>query len=326
MKVFIPEVICEETHGLFKPVAEVKVGRKDGRYTEGELIREVEDVDAILTTSRNRFTARVIESARKLKVIAKYGARPDNIDIEAATKKGIIVTWTPHTNDDSVAEHAITFMLALNKKLVSMMAYLKRGQWRARTTTITNEMLGKTIGIIGLGSIGYKVAEKLRGFDVKILAYDPYVPEERVEEVGAKMVDFDTLLRESDFVTVHATLTENTRGMIGEEELKKMKKSSFIINTSRGPLIDEDSLIKALKNKWIAGAALDVFTKEPPSPDNPLLKMDDVLFSPHIAAWTEESLRKQALMATEDVIRFLKGQRPRHVLNPEVLSAAKTVD
>ncbi len=320
MKAFIPEVICEESHDLLRSVADVKLGGKGRKYTEEELMEEVEDVDAVLTTSRHHFTKKVIESAKRLRIIAKYGARPDNIDIEAATKKGIAVTWTPNTNDDSVAEHAISFMLALIKKLPFMMEHLRKGGWRSRTKTVTNELLGKTVGIIGLGAIGSKVADKLKSFDVKALAYDPYVSEEQAKEVGAEMVNLDTLLAESDIVTVHATLTESTRGLIGEEELKRMKKTAFLINTSRGPLVEENALYKALTSRWISGAALDVFSREPPSMDNPLLKLDNVIVSPHIAAWTEESLKRQAVMATEEVVEFLKGKRPKHVLNPDVLA------
>lgn len=314
-KVFIPEPICEESRKVLEEVAEAKVGRKDGRYTEEELVKELEDVDAVLTTSRYRFTRKVIDAAKRLKIIAKMGSKPDNIDIEAATEKGIVVTWTPNANDDSVAELTIAFMLALSKKLFFMMQHLKKGRWRNRMTTVAHELSGKAVGIIGLGSVGYKVTEKLKGFNVKVLCYDPYVSEERAKKVGAKMVNLGTLLEESDVVTIHAALTEKTRGLIGEKEMKKMKKSAFIINTARGSIIDEIALHKALKNRWIAGAALDVFEREPPLPDNPLLKLDNIIFTPHVASWTYESLRRQASVAAKDVVRFLQGEKPRHILN-----------
>ncbi len=318
-KVFIPEVIYEESHESLKAVAEVKMGK--GKYMEEELIKALEDVDAVLTTSRNRFTRKVLESTNKLKIITKYGSKPENIDIQAATERGIIVTWTPTTTEDSVAEHTVMFMLVLLKDLFFLMDRLKKGGWRERNTTEPYELLGRTVGIIGLGAIGFKVAEILTGFNVKLLVYDPYTSKDHIKQVGAKMVDLETLLRESDIVTIHAALTETTRGLIRENELKKMKKGAFIINTARGPMIDENALYKALKDKWIAGAALDVFEREPPSPDNPLLKLDNIILTPHIAAWTFESLKKQAVMGDEDVARFLRGQTPKHILNPEVLKS-----
>lgn len=323
--VFIPEAIREESHKILKEVAEVRIGQH-GEYTREELIEELRDVDAVLTTSRYRFTQDVIDEAKKLKMIAKMGSKPDNIDIEAATERGVIVTWTPNTNDDSVAEHAIALMLALSKKLFFMTERLKMGRWRDRTTTVTNELVDKTVGVIGLGSIGCKVAEKLKGFNVKIVCYDPYASQEGAKKVGVKMVDLETLLRESDIVTIHAALTKETRGLIGETELKKMKKSAFIVNTARGPIVDEGALCKALKEEWISGAALDVFETEPPSPRNPLLKLSNVIVTPHIAAWTHESLRRQAFVAAEDVVRLLEGQLPRHILNPEVLKTDTFTD
>lgn len=317
VKVFIPEVICEESHEALRKVADIKVG-KDGTYTEEELAEEVKDADAVLTTSRYRFTGKVIASAKKLKIIAKYGAKPDNIDIEAATRKGVLVTWTPSTNDESVAEHTIALMLALSKNLPFLMQHIKNGGWRSRTSTMTHELLGKTVGMVGLGAVGRKVVGKLKGFSVKMLVYDPYISEEHVNEVGARKVDLDTLLRKSDIVTVHAALTEDTRGLIGERELKKMKRNAFIVNTARGSIINEEALCKALENRWISGAALDVFEREPPSRDSSLFGLKNVVLTPHIAAWTHESLRRQAFLATEDVLRFFKGQTPKHVLNPEV--------
>lgn len=248
-KVFIPEVICKESHKVLEEIAEVIEGC--GYYTENELIEQVKDVDAILTTSRNKFTKKVLENAEKLKLIIKYGAKPDNVDIKTATELGIIVEWTPRVEEDSVAEHAVTLILALCKRLFFMMDHLKKGGWRRIDTTLTHELMGKTVGIIGLGGIGRKVAEKLAGFKVRLIYYDPYVPEEIGKELGAMKVDLDTLLRESDIITIHARLTEESRGLIGEEELRKMKRTAFLVNTARGAIIDEKALCKALKEKWI---------------------------------------------------------------------------
>ncbi|MDW8045619.1 MAG: hydroxyacid dehydrogenase, partial [Nitrososphaerota archaeon] len=251
-------------------------------------------------------------AADRLKIIVKYGSKPgiDNVDLEAAIEKGIIVSYTPQANSDSVAEHTITLMLALLKKLNVMARRLKEGLWRDKNI-LGYELLGKSVGIIGLGAIGYRVAEKMKGFGVRLLAYDPYVPNERAKEVGVELVDLNTLLRESDIVTIHATLTKETTRLIGEKELRMMKKNAIIVNTARGAIIDEKSLIKALKEGWIAGAALDVFEEEPPKPNHPLLNMDNVIATPHSASCTYEAWRREGFMAAEEVLRVLRGEKPR---------------
>jgi D-3-phosphoglycerate dehydrogenase len=323
-KVFIPEPEWEESHKILEEIAQVKVGAPGVMYTEDKLIKEIKDVDALIITSQQHVTKKVIEAANKLKVIVKYGSKPgiDNVDLDAATRKGILVCYTPYANSDSVAEHTITLILALMKKLYITYSQLRQGKWREKGL-LGCELLGKTVGIIGLGNVGRKVAEKISGFNVKLLAYDPYIDPKVAEKINVKLVDLDTLLKESDVVTIHATLTEETKHLIGEKELKSMKKTAFIINTARGAIIDEKALIKALKEGWIAGAALDVFEQEPPSPDNPLLKMDNVLVTPHFASCTYEAYQREAFMAAEEVLRILKGESPKFIANPEVLNQTK---
>lgn len=323
-KVFIPEPEWEESHKILEEIAQVKVGEPCVKYTEDRLVREIKDIDALIITSQQHITKKVIEAANKLKVIVKYGSKPgiDNVDLDAATRKGILVCYTPYANSDSVAEHTIALILALMKKLYITCAQLRQGKWRDKSL-LGNELLGKTVGIIGLGSVGRKVAEKISGFKVKLLAYDPYVEKETAKKIGVKLVDLDTLLKESDVVTIHAALTEETKHLIGEGELGSMKKTSFIVNTARGAIIDEKALIKALKKEWIAGAALDVFEKEPPSQDNPLLKMDNVIVTPHFASCTYEAYQREALLAAEEVLRVLKGENPKFIANPEVLNQTR---
>jgi len=311
-KVFIPEPEWEESHKILERIAEVKVGKPGVVFTEDRLIREIEDVDALIITSQHRVTKKVIEAANRLKVIVKYGSKPgiDNVDSEAASKKGVVVCYTPGANSDSVAEHTTALILALLKRLCATSSRLRQGSWRDRSL-LGHELLGKTVGIVGLGTIGGKVAEKIRGFGVKLLVYDPYVSEECAKQSGARLVDLETLLKESDVVTVHATLTEETVHLIGEKELKLAKESAIIVNTARGRVIDEKALIKALKEGWIAGAALDVFEEEPPRPDNPLLEMNNVLVTPHSASCTYEAYQREASMAAEAVLRVLQGKRPK---------------
>jgi D-3-phosphoglycerate dehydrogenase len=316
--VFIPEPEWEESHKVFEGIADIKVGKPGEIYTEDRLIKEIKDVDAIIITSAQHITRKVIEASNKLKAIVKTGSKPgiDNVDIEAATEKGIVVGYGPGANSDSVAEHTITLILILLKKSFIASYQLKQGKWRD-IGLLGNELMGKTLGIIGLGAVGCKVAEKIKGFGVKIIAFEPYNIQ-NAKEVGAKLVDLTTLLKESDIVTIHTNLTKDTTHLIGEKEFKLMKKSAFIINTARGAITDEKALIRALKEGWIAGAALDVFTEEPPQPDNPLLKMDNVVVTPHTASFTFDAFRKEAYMAVEGTLDVLQGKKPKYVVNPEV--------
>jgi D-3-phosphoglycerate dehydrogenase len=311
-RVFIPEPEWEESHKILEKIAEVKTGKPGVIYNEDLIVKEIQDVDALIITSQHHVTRKVIEEANALKVIVKYGSRPglDNVDLEAAARNRIMVCYTPGANADSVAEHTISLILALLKRLCATSFRLKQGKWRDRSK-LCYELFGKTVGIVGLGTVGYKVAQKIRGFGVKLLAYDPYVPKERAQRVEAELTDLRNLLRKSDIITIHAVLNEQTVHLIGEEELKLVKKSVFIINTARGGIVDETALIKALKENRIAGAALDVFEKEPPKPDNPLLKMENVLATPHFASCTHEALHREAFMAAEEVLRVLQGKRPR---------------
>lgn len=238
-KVFIPEPEWEESHKVLKEIAEVKTGEPSVISTENQLVREIKNIDALIVTSQHHVTRKVIEAAKKLKVIVKYGSKPgmDNVDLEAATEKGIVVCYTPRANSDSVAEYTMALVLALLKKVCATSSQLMRGKWRDRSL-LGYGLLEKTVGIVGLGTIDRKVAERMRWFRVKLLAYDPYVAGERATQVGARLVDLKTLLKESDIVTIHATLTKETEHLIVQEELKLMKRSAFITNTARGAIID----------------------------------------------------------------------------------------
>lgn len=238
--VFIPEPEFEASHKLLEEVAEVRTGKAGEVYTEDRLVDEVRNVNALIITSQHHVTRKVIEAATRLKVIVKYGSKPglDNMDLEAATENGIVVSYTPDANSDSVAEHTITLMLALLKRLYLTSYLLRRGEWRRRNL-LGHELRQKTIGVIGLGTIGRKVAKKLTGFEVKLLAYDPYVPKGDGTDIGVRLVDLRTLLNNSDIITIHANLTLETTHLIGAKELGLVKKGAFIINTARGAIIDE---------------------------------------------------------------------------------------
>jgi D-3-phosphoglycerate dehydrogenase / 2-oxoglutarate reductase len=319
MKVFIPEVEEPESLVKLQGLAEVKVGVKGKTYSEEDLAKEMADADAVVVTSQFRLTKNIIDRARNLKGIVKYGSRPgsDNVDLAAVNARRIPVAYTEGANTDSVAEFAVLLVLALAKKMPNVISDVKNQLWRQKAG-LGLELLGKTVGIVGLGMIGSKIAQKLSGFEVRIVAVDPYVPLEKAAALRTNLVDLDTLLRESDIVTLHAKITDETRHIIGERELALMKPTAYLINTARGALVDEKALYEALRDGRIAGAGLDVFETEPPSSDNPLLGLKNVVLTPHIASWTEDALKKEADIAMEEVKRILAGKRPINLANPEV--------
>jgi D-3-phosphoglycerate dehydrogenase len=288
-----------------------------GRLSEEELLEVIKDVDGIIVGA-DKIDRKIIENCRKLKIIAKHGVGIDNIDLKAATDNNIVVTSAPHTNAESVADFTIGLILSVARHIPQAHFSTKHGKWEA-PRFIGNEVYGKTIGIIGLGEIGYRVARRAMGFSMQILAYDPYISFEKAKETSARVVDLETLLRESDFVTLHVPLTDETRGMIGKKELHLMKKTAYLINMSRGTVVDENSLYDALKEGKITGAAIDVYSREPPSKDFPLFELDNVVVTPHIAAYTREAMSRMDETVAEDIVKFFKGEEPKHIANPEVL-------
>jgi len=290
-------------------------------YTEEELAEKVRDMDAIMiSTGDGHITRRVMEAGKKLKVIAKRAIGVGDIDIKAATDLGILVINTPlDLHYLSVAEFTVGMLLALvnNLKLADHNARL--GLWRSVSTTLLRY---KTVGIVGLGRIGSRVAELLRPFEVKLIAYDPYVSTEKAKALGVELTDLETLLKESDFVTLHAVETAETRGLIGEAQLRMMKPTAYLVNTARGSLIDEEALAKSLRENWISGAALDVFEPEVPQPDNPLLSEDiysKTLYSPHAATLNPEVMWQLPITQMENCLSALRGEVPQFVVNPEAI-------
>lgn len=290
-------------------------------YSEETLLRETENVDAIIIRVMGRITRKVIENARKLKVIGHHGAGLDNVDLKAATEHRIPVVYTPEANTESVADHTMGLMIAVAKKIPQAHHAIKIDKnWSARYEYIGTEICGKTLGLIGLGKIGRSVAKRARGFNMRVLYYSRTRKPHLEKELGVEYVDLDTLLRLSDFVSVHVPLTEKTYKMIGSREIGKMKRGSFLINTSRGGIVDEAALYDALASGKLAGAALDVYEREPPDPENPLFRLENVVFTPHMAAHTKEALRRMAVTVAEEVMKVLNGERPRYLANPKVFA------
>ena len=292
-----------------------------------KLVRALEGFD-VFVTEVDQVRARVLEQVDRLRVIACCRADPVNVDIDAATERGIPVLRAPGRNAQAVADLTLTLMLMSLRNVPQAMSILReedgpQGMVKMAVAFFDlkgNELWGKTVGVIGLGAVGREVARRLRGFDARLVVYDPYVSEDVVDRFGARLVDLATLLRQADVVSVHAPLTEETRGMLGREEFGLMKPTAHFINTARAELTDEEALLEVLQEGGIRGAALDVFVQEPPPVDHPLLQLPNVIATPHIGGNTHEIPTHQSRIVVSDLERLFRGERPLHVVNPETLS------
>jgi D-3-phosphoglycerate dehydrogenase len=265
----------------------------------------------------------MIARARNLKIISTARGGTENIDLAAATERGIAVLNTPHHNAQAVAEYTVGLMLAETRNIARSHHELKNGVWREYypNTEFIPELNDSTVGIVGYGRNGRLVARKLRSFTTRILVHDPYVSDQEITAAGYRPVDLPTLLREADIVTLHVRLTPETRGMVNEEQLRMMKPSAYLINTARAGLIDLHAFHRALDEKWITGAAVDVYETEPVPPDHPLLGLDNVTVTNHRAGDTRNAYWKAPLLMGEQVAKLLRGERPDFIVNPEVLES-----
>ncbi len=297
-----------ENHGC-----ELELVPQGKRMSEAELIESSKECDAMIVGVEN-ITAPVIQASERLKVIAKHGAGVDNIDVQAASDRGIVVINAQGANSDAVADITIGLFLSLARSIPFADRSVKEGGW---PRIIGIQFNGKVLGIVGLGQIGKKVAKRASGFDVKVLAYDTVKDESFAKEWGISYVSLDELLAESDFLSIHIPLTPSTRGLIGERELRLMKKESFLLNISRGGIVDEEALYQVLKNEGIRGAALDVFSSEPPR-ESPLLELDNVILTPHMAGYTFDALVATGMVCVRGIVDVMEGKQPQFVTNPEI--------
>jgi len=289
---------------------------------ENELVELARDVHGILTCWLP-VSARVITAAQQCWVIGRYGIGLDNIDVGTATQEGIIVTNVPAYCLDEVSDHAMALLLACARKISFYDRAVKNRTWNLQAGPPMRRIRGKTLGIIGLGKIGKALVPKAKGIGLKVIAYDPAVTEEEAAEHGVVLVPLEKLFEEADFISVHVPLTDSTRGLLGEEAFGKMKDTAFVINTSRGPVVDSEALYRALREERIAGAGLDVLPQEPPDMDDPLLQMENVVITPHASFSSEESLVELQRTAAQEVATVLSGKMPRYVVNPDVLKSPK---
>ena len=268
-----------------------------------------------------RVTARTVGRAdRRLCIVARHGVGYDSVDVPACTANGVILTITPDGVRRAVANMILTFILALAHKLFAKDRITRTGRWGERTAFMGEGLTGKTVGSIGLGNIGRELFRILAPLEMKHIAHDPVAPGPGdAEGLHVRMVDFDDVFREADFVCVNCPLSDSTRHLVGEREFGLMKPSAYLINTARGPIVDEAALYRALTTGRIRGAAIDVFEQEPTPPDNPILQLDNIIVSPHSLCWTDESFHRIAANAFESVVAVARGRTPRHVVNRAVL-------
>ena len=308
--------------GLELLASDFDVRHVDGADREA-LLPAVADVDALIVRSATKVNAEVFEHAKRLRVVARAGVGLDNVDVEAATKAGVMVVNAPTSNIVTAAEHAIALLLATARNVPQAHAALKQGEWkRSKYTGV--ELQGKTVGVLGLGRIGVLVAQRLAAFDMEIIAYDPYVQAARAAQLGVKLVSLEELLRESDFITVHLPKTPETIGLIGDKELHLVKPSVRIINAARGGIVDENALEAALKEGRVAGAGLDVFANEPCT-DSPLFHHDNVVVTPHLGASTHEAQEKAGTQVARSVKLALAGEFVPDAVNVQGGAVAEDV-
>ena len=319
MKIFVTRKIPEAGLDLLRKEHEVEVNPYDRVLTKEEIIQGLKGKDGLLCLLTDTIDEEVINSEPRLKMIANYAVGYNNIDVEAATKKGIPVSNTPGVLTDTTAEMAWALLFSTARRIVEGDRFTRAGRFKGWSPMLMlgQDVTGKTLGVVGAGRIGTAFALKSKGFNMKVLYVNTKKNVTLEQELNAEKVELDRLLKDSDFVSLHVPLVKSTYHLIGEKELRMMKKTAVLINTSRGPVVDEKALIKALKNRWIFAAGLDVYEHEPEIPDE-LKKLDNVVLQPHSASATFETRTRMAVKAAENMLIGLKGEIPPDCVNPEV--------
>jgi len=306
------EPIHEAGIRVLRAVGEVRMASSTDEDT---IVKEIGDIDGVVVRARGGVTRRILEHAPRLKVVGRHGTGVDNIDIGAATEHGVQVVRTPEANTEAVAEHAVGLMLALSKKIVQGDAGIRSGNFDARYSLMGREMSGRVLGVAGFGRIGRRVAQICHfGLGMPILYCDVRPAPELERQLGARRLELHELLASAEYISVHVPLLPQTRGLIGEAEFALMRPDAMFFNTSRGPVVDEGALYRALAAGTIAGAGIDVYEEEPTPADNPLFGLENVVLTPHMSANTEEAMRKMSLVA-EDLVSVLQGRKPRYPVN-----------
>jgi D-3-phosphoglycerate dehydrogenase / 2-oxoglutarate reductase len=320
-KVLITDSLAEQGRAILEGAAGIETDYRPGLKAD-EIRQIIGGYDALIVRSGTRATAEIIDAGTRLKVIGRAGIGVDNIDVEAASKRGIVVMNTPGGNNVTTAEHTITLLLAMARNIPQANASLRGGKWERNKFTGV-EVCGKTLGIIGVGNIGSVVADRAQGLKMKVIAYDPYLSAEAAARGGIELTPLDDLYARADFISVHTPLTPETRGLVDSAAFAKMKKGVRIVNCARGGIIDETALAEAIRSGRVAAAALDVFVEEPPPKDHPLLSLDGVVTTPHLGASTDEAQINVAIAIAEQVVDFLTRSEVRAAVNVPNLSAER---
>lgn len=316
MKVLVSDPIAEQGIEILKKdiVVDIATGLEPS-----ELIKRIGNYEALIVRSETQVTKDVINAGKKLKIIGRAGVGVDNIDVTAATERGIIVVNAPEGNTISAAEHTIAMMMSMSRNIPQANASLKGKKWD-RKKFMGVEVRGKTLGVVGLGRIGSEVAKRALGMEMVILAYDPFISAERAKDLGVELTTVEDIVRRADYITVHTPLTKETKDLISTKEFAIMRKGVRLINCARGGIINEEALAKAIKEGIVAGAAIDVFTKEPPF-ENPLIELDRVIMTPHLGASTEEAQINVAVTVAEQIVNALKGLPVKNAINMPYVKA-----
>ena len=290
--------------------------------TPDAIMAIAKDADAILVTYA-KITGEMIRDLKKCRIISRFGIGVDNVDIAEATKKNIVVTKVPDYCIDEVSDHTMALLLAAVRKIPMISKQVHSGTWKMPNVVPIKRLRGSTLGLVGFGRIPQLVVPKAKAFGMTVLAYDPFVPKEVFLAAGVESVDLDTLLKTSDYVSIHSPLVPETKNLFNAEAFRKMKKTAYVVNTARGPIIDEDALAEALDAGEIAGAALDVMVSEPPGATHKLFGRENVIITPHTSFYSDEALVDLQTKAAQEVVAVLSGQAPRNPVNPDALAAKK---
>lgn len=322
-KVLVSDPISDHGIQQLTEASDIVVEKRTG-LSEDELTAIIGEYDALIVRSQTKVTRRIMDAARKLKVIGRAGVGVDNIDLEAATQRGIVVVNAPDGNTISTCEHTFAMIMATARMIPQAYAKTIKGEWD-RKSFVGVELRNKVLGVIGMGRIGSEVAKRAKAFGMKVIGYDPFLTEERAEKLGVQLGTVDDVVSQADFITVHTPLTKETRHIISRPQFAKMKKGVRIINCARGGIIDEQALIEALNEGIVAGAAFDVFEEEPPAPDHPFLHHPKIVVTPHLGASTVEAQENVAIDVSEEVLHILRGEPFKNAVNmppvaPEVLN------
>ncbi len=286
--------------------------------TADEVLACAGNADVVWVWGSRVVTPELLEALPRCGGLIRTGSGTDNLPVAAATARGLVVANTPEAHSHAVAEQALGLLFACLRRIVTLDRATRAGQWQNARPWPNAHLYGQTVGLVGFGHAARLVARHLSGFDATILVHDPYVPADVITQAGARAASLDELLGESDFVSLHCPLTPETRHLIGEAQLRRMKPTAILVNTSRGPVVDEPALVRALTEGWIAGAGLDVFEQEPVAPDNPLLALDNAVLSPHVAGYSDENLELGWRLSVEAALDFAAGRWPRSVVNRTV--------